>query len=650
MEAQPPVAFSVSRYGERDGIAYESAGYRVDTMGDDYWTPGEPVEGTRAFSFDPGEEDLYRVAWLWREAGYALSVGLPSSGACSVSVSGTRLSDPELSGEYFASNAVAALVATPRAGARFVRWYGDVPAGQESSPTLTLAMDRVKSVAPYVEDVWTYDATSQTVTDGYWVLNVTGAYDSLALASVRTRPDGIGLLDLRKPTDGCVFASIGTDLLKGRTDVEEVRLPDTLRRIGRGAFDGCTALRRVVPLLPDSVAEIGVEAFRNAPVEGALRLGFGESFSFLADDRGWNGNQYFQNTRIEDLALGPAVTALPWNVFEGCTALTNADLGAATSLASIGLRAFGGCTALRRVEPLLPDSVSSIGAQAFSYAPVEGTLRLGFGGPVDLRDDERGWNSEHHFEYTRIGEVVLGPGVTEIKRGFILSDTALSNVVFRTTALRSIGYGAFRNCSSLRRVEPLLPDTVVRLNGQAFEGTQVEGPLRLGFGGPMDICADAWSQGRQFWGTRITEIVAGPGVTNVPPYFARECALLTNVVFRFPTLEALQYNAFQLDAALEQVTFRTFPAFGGNVFEGVPSTARFFVPDDVPAWQAWLDDPANATPWAELSDDARAAYFERWPVRPSRPKWRAMQTRAPFPRDSWILRYVANEPTLLFLK
>ena len=650
LAAQPPVAFSVSRYGERGSVAYESGGYRGDEMGDDFWEPGEPVLGVRAFSFDRDARDEYRVAWLWREAGYALTANVPESGICAVSVSGQRLSDPEIAGDYFVSNAVATIEAVPRAGARFVRWFGDVPEDQAASPTATIAMDRARTVAPYVEAAWTYRSDTQTVTDGYWVLGVAGSPGALEIASVQVRPSGIGLLDLRKPTDGCVFASIGTDAFRGQTELEEIRLPDTLASIGRGAFDGCTALRRVSPFLPDSVASIGVEAFRNVPAGGTLRLGFGGSLAFPPDDRGWNGSEHFKNTAVEEVAIGPGVEAIPWNAFLECRALTNLDLRAATSLSAIGVCSFLNCTALRRVDPLLPDTVASIGAQAFAHDPIEGTLRLGFGGPVDLRDDERGWNVENYFEDTRIGEVQFGPGVVNVKRGFITGNPALSNVVFRTTALTAIGQAAFEGCTALRRVEPLLPDTVVYLGSTAFNNTQVEGSLRIGFGGPVRFGTEFYGQSRLFWGSRISEVVAGPGVTNIPCYFACDCRRLTNVVLRGKNLVDIGESAFSDCSALEEITFRTFPLFAPYVFARLPSTARFFVPDDVPAWQEWLDDPANATPWDDLPAAARDEYFARWDVHPSRPKWRAVGWYAPFPENSWVLRYIASAPTVLIVK
>ena len=374
--------------------------------------------------------------------------------------------------------------------------------------------------AGFARGDWLYDAAAQRMTEldppgggTPWILNCTGSGTDLSVASVQQTGAG-AVVDLRLPVrsaggDAFSVVGLGIDAFRGNLSLEEIRLPDTLVSIGRGAFDGCTALRSVSPFLPDSVASIGVEAFRNVPAGGTLRLGFGGSLAFPPDDRGWNGNEHFKNTAVEEVAIGPGVAAIPWNAFLECQALTNLDLRAATSLSVIGVCSFLNCTALRRVDPLLPDTVASIGAQAFAHDPIEGTLRLGFGGPLDLRDDERGWNVENYFEDTRIGEVQFGPGVVNVKRGFITGNPALSNVVFRTTALTAIGQAAFDGCTALRRVEPLLPDTVVYLGSTAFNNTQVEGSLRIGFGGPVRFGTEFYGQSRLFWVLRPVAPVLG---------------------------------------------------------------------------------------------------------------------------------------------
>ena len=353
------------------------------------------------------------------------------------------------------------------------------------------------------------------------------------------------------------LTEIPQETFSGCTSLTNVDLSATtaLTTIGLGAFTDCTALSNVTPFLPDTVTEVGVQAFRNDPIEGTLRIGFGGPFTLLADSRGWNGSEYFRNTKIGEVVFGPGVTNIKRMFAADCTALTNIVFQT-TNLTTIGFWAFDNCTALRHVTPLLPDTLTTLGVRAFRNAPVEGTLRLGFGGPFTLGNDENNWNQGSYFTGAKIGEIVFGPGIDNIKKYFIDGDTALTNILFQTTNLVTIGEGAFYNCSALRRVDPLLPETLTYLAALSFNGTVVEGSLRLGFGGALTLGTEYYNTGRQFWGTKITEIVFDSGATSVPANFAYGCTSLTNVVFQGTNEVSVGNEAFASCSALRDVRAR----------------------------------------------------------------------------------------------
>ena len=446
----PPFDCSVSRYGERSGIAYESFGYRVEKMGELYWEPVSSASDSRSFVFEASEPGEYRTVWQWRQVAYRLNLAELDASLGHVDVAGTVLDAPTLEGTYYESNTVVTLTVTPAAGQTFLGWYGDIdeePGTGSSSVHVT--MDRIKSAIPYFERPWTYDASAKTITDGSWVLNVTGSTSGFTVASVGSYDPALPILDLSKEKVGFDIVAIGNNVFKGRTLLREVRLPESLTTVGSSAFSGCTSLRKVSPLLPDTVVSIGDSAFASCPIEGELRLGFGSSMSLGA--AGFGAGNQFLGSRIADLTIGPAVTQFPGSFIAQDTALTNVVFVGEPRISSIGSSVFKGCSALRTVTPLLPDSVSSIGDSAFSGCPIRGHLRLGFVRSVGF--GTAGFGDGNQFANAQISEVTTGPALSSVVASFMPGNTALTNVnLAASTNLASIGASAFRGATALTEV------------------------------------------------------------------------------------------------------------------------------------------------------------------------------------------------------
>ena len=107
---------------------------------------------------------------------------------------------------------------------------------------------------------------------------------------------------------------IGDGAFHGCTGLTSVVIPGGVRKIGDGAFHGCTGLTSVV--IPDSVTEIGCGAFR-----GCIGL--------------------------TSVVIPDSVTEIGWNAFSGCVGLTSIEI--LDGVTSIGRSAFYGCN--------LPESV-----------------------------------------------------------------------------------------------------------------------------------------------------------------------------------------------------------------------------------------------------------------------------------------------------
>ena len=132
---------------------------------------------------------------------------------------------------------------------------------------------------------------------------------------------------------------------------------------------------------------------------------------------------------------GGTIVSIAANAFKENAALRGLTLP--DTLRTIGTTVFYGCRALEG-DVVVPDSVTSIGSQAFQYCSSLKAVRLGAG--ITSVPPQC-------FQYdSKLERVEMGHGVT------------------------SIGNYAFRDCSSLVSVSPLLPTATTSLGAGAFSG------------------------------------------------------------------------------------------------------------------------------------------------------------------------------------
>lgn len=108
------------------------------------------------------------------------------------------------------------------------------------------------------------DIVSQALDWG--AVSDSGVYDDFHFALcddkvIITKYQGVSKQVIVPPTlIGRVVTAIGANAFRGNEDVEEIILPQSVKRIEEGAFFGMSALRHIV--LPDSIEYLGVAAFR----------------------------------------------------------------------------------------------------------------------------------------------------------------------------------------------------------------------------------------------------------------------------------------------------------------------------------------------------------------------------------------------------
>ena len=304
------------------------------------------LEGTTDFvDFNAGDSRIT----------YDVILVYPTNGV-TVAVSGT-----EMVGRKFVEGSEATFAASTTTGKTFLRWYGDVDEKDAYNTTLTIVVDSTKALAPVYAFDWLYDAKAKTITDGYWVLNVTVSGTELTVSGINAASakdasnlNFVTLLDLRKgvaDADGTVYdiVALGPGSFSGVSTLQEVRVPDTLRTIGgtwwdNGAFYNCTALTNVTPFLPPTVNYIGICAFSGASrLTGDLVLGDKDGEFTLP----WANTSlaYFQNTAIRSVTTKENVRWIRSQMFNGCSQLESVILEG--NVTNIEANAFADCSAIK---------------------------------------------------------------------------------------------------------------------------------------------------------------------------------------------------------------------------------------------------------------------------------------------------------------
>lgn len=339
-------------------------------------------------------------------------------------------------------------------------------------------------------------------------------------ASVVRIPDTVN----QKPV-----VAVAAQAFAQNTALTAVYLPDSVVRVGTGAFQNCTSLKALrTPVLGESDKTqflgyaFGAKNYLDNPIHVPPSLAYlelGGSASTL-----WEFSLFDCNDLIA-LRLPTGMTALgSYSLYEcrslvavntahltkvgdyamrSCAALTRLDFG--NSLTSIGLGAFEGCVSLRRMTlPFVGGSANEntylgyiFGATlpefAKGYYPpylCEITLSAGVGSlgdhaffecesltDIHLPDGVMSVGIRAFAGCIRLRSVSLPNSVTAIRENAFFGCKSLQSVSLGNS-LQTLGINAFYNCISLQSVT--LPHTLTALPASCFAGCRTLASIDLG--------------------------------------------------------------------------------------------------------------------------------------------------------------------------
>ena len=282
-------------------------------------------------------------------------------------------------------------------------------------------------------------------------------------------------------------------------DLISVTIPNSVTKIGNGAFDDCDNLTSVT--IGNSVTTIGKSAFDGctgltevniSDLSAWCKISFGDAYAnplYSAKKLKLNGAE------IKDLVIPNDITEIKFAAFYNCSGLTSVTIP--NSVTSIGDYAFSSCTGLTSIT--IPNSVTSIGNYAFEgctglteliIEDGKETLSLGYNYynsnyigrglfydcPLEKLYIGRNLNYKSGQSYgyspfyskTKLKEVTIGNSVTSIGSDAFSSCTGLTSITIPNSAT-SIGNYAFEGCTGLTSLT--IPNSVTTIGFAAFKGT-----------------------------------------------------------------------------------------------------------------------------------------------------------------------------------
>ena len=225
---------------------------------------------------------------------------------------------------------------------------------------------------------------------------------------------------------------------------------DGITKVPAYLFRYCTG--KIEPVLPDTVTEIGCEAFRNSGLQSIV----------IPDNVTVIGENAFDGSNLQTVSIPDSVAKIEMYAFCGCKGLTEVKLPA--GLKELGGMAFGECSGLTEIT--IPKSLTT------AYSSPYGNRGGPFGYCENLTtvifEDGITKVPAYLFRYcTGKIQTVIPDGVTEIGCEAFMN-SGLQSIVMPDT-VTEIGEKAFRD-SMLQTVS--IPDSVTKIGQYAFYNCQ----------------------------------------------------------------------------------------------------------------------------------------------------------------------------------
>ena len=438
--------------------------------------------------------------------------------------------------------------------------------------------------------------------------------------------------------------SIGYGVFQGCTRLTSITMPDSVTSIGEDAFRSCTSLTSIT--IPDSVTSIGSFALYNC--KSLTKVDYNGTVSQWKSIKGYdnvskiikctdgifgNGNtvtidnlkyKIYDDTASlvgytdspENLVISKNisyegytlnVTSIGDYAFYNCTSLTSVTIG--NSVTSIGYETFHGCTSLTSVNY----SGTKSQWKTIKIGSYNDKLKNTFIKCTDGIIGNGNTVTIDNLKYKIYDDTATLVGYTDAPENLVIS----KNISYEgyTLSVTSIGYSAFRGCTSLTSVT--IPDSVISIGDRAFSWctslTSVTIPDSVTSIGDyaFERCESLTSvtipdsvtsidNGAFYYCTRLTSVTIPDSVTSIGERAFSDCTSLTNVTIP-NSVTSISYSTFSHCTSLTSVTIpNSVTSIGYYAFSDCTSLTSVTIPNSVTSiggsafyYTAYYNDESN---------------------------------------------------------
>ena len=235
---------------------------------------------------------------------------------------------------------------------------------------------------------------------------------------------------------------IGNDAFSD-SSLAEVNMPDSVKKIGDGAFSFCSALTEIT--IPNSITKIGNGIFSHC--SELTHITIPNSVTEIGD------YAFASCYNLMYITIPDSITKIGNYAFSCCYSLT--EITIPDSVTKIGNGAFSDCWDLTNID--IPDSVTEIGEGI-----IDGCSLL------DYQEFSKKGSTSQKLKYRgnkQLIELVIPNDITEIEDNAFEDCEALEKIMI-PDSVTEIGSGAFAGCYALEQIT--IPHSVTKIGEKAF--------------------------------------------------------------------------------------------------------------------------------------------------------------------------------------